>query len=677
MEKIFKDYLFTKNIFVADKAAENPFETCFSLAKLFDIKITEGAALAHKDMIRTAEELLGRYVPYPFYKGFPESVRELSQAQLLFDQLVHYTVTYGFGCVSAPGHSIFERDFERIAFNEETEPKKFIILTEEAAEARLMEAVEDMLSSSRPLSEMQYEVVSGYIALYSYKIQSCACKDTAMRLLCENRDTYYVRFLALSDILKVVERINYEDYDNRNIRKLNLRNVDRRFITGMLDLVLERGRCDVRECFERKAVWNGLLHHIHYKPKCENGVSFLSLMRGEGNRSVYSDFERYMAERDIKEAVRVLRSGKGAGAVLRNLNYIISRCESEEEVNAVLGHTDTDKALLLIQLIMQYGAYSAERARSFKFVKYNLMRKHTETEEEMEHRRSALSKEKVQWLSNIMKEKLKALLGGKLGRVYIAPEMHKMAIPLQESASSGGYGVLAKGSRISLPKGKVVRAFTYWEKVDDIDLSVVGIMENGEQKEFSWRNMYRKQSNGIGWSGDQTSGYGGGSEYFDIDPVEFKKEYPEIKYLVFSNNMFSWSSFDKCVCRAGYMMRSKINSGEVYEPKTVKSAFAVKGDNSFSYLFGIDLGKREFVWLNVNRDSSTRVAGTTSFAFLIDYFQAVDTLSLADLFAMLASEVVEDPALADTVLGDGEYTLAEGAEQIRSYDFEKITKLLG
>ena len=677
MNNIFKEYLFNKNIFVNDGESKHPFEVCFSLAKLFDIRITEGRELAHEDMISLAEELLGRYVPHAFYKGFPDSVRELSAAQLLYDQMIHYTVTYGFGCTDAPGHSIFERDFETTAFNEETEPKKFVIITEEAAEKRLREYMEDMLLSSRPLSETQFETLEAFVSTYSYKIQNCVCKDTAIRLLCRFRDAYYARFLALSDILKVVERINYEDYGNRNVKKLNLRNVDRKLIAQLLDTVLESGHCDVRECFERKAVWSGMLHHIHYKPKCENAATFLSLMRGDLNRSVYADFERCMAERDIKEAARVLRTGKGASAVLRNLNYMISRCESEEEVNGVLRYTDTKNAILLIQLIMQYGSYTHDALRSFKFVKYNLLRKHDETDEERERRRSVLSPEKVEWLSSIMKDNLRSLVSGKLGKVYIAPEMQKMAIPLQESASNGGYGTLAKGSRIALGNKKVVRAFTYWEKVDDIDLSVIGLRDNGTQEEFSWRNMYGKQSTEITHSGDQTSGYNGGTEFFDVDPVRFRKKHPDIKYLVFCNNVFSYSTFDQCVCRAGYMMRERISSGEAFEPKTVKSSFTVKGDTTFSYLFGIDLVKREFVWLNLNRDSSAHVAGATSLGFIKTYFDAVDTLSLADLAAMMATEVVDDPALADTVFSDGDAPLAEGAEQIRSYDFERITGLLG
>lgn len=676
MEKIFKNYLFNKNILVGDGKSDNPFEVCFALANLFDINITDGWEMADKDMIRRAEECLGRDVPKAFYRGFPDSVRNLTADQLLFDQLVHYHMTYGFGNFDHPGYSLFESDFRRAAFKEKTEPKKFVILDGESAEARLKEYIDGMFRSSRPLSESQFEVICEYVFTYSYKPELCTCKDTAIQLMCYFRDDHYARFLSLSDILKVVDRINYENYGNKNIRKMNLKNVDRKFITALLDSVFESGRCDIRECFERKAIWSGMLHHIHYKAKCEKAVEFLNLMRGEGNQSVYSEFERYMAQFDVKAAVHCLRKGKGAGAVLRNLNYLISRCDSYDDMKEIFDCIDSKNAILLIQLIMQYGTAETGVARTFKFVRYNLMHRHTETEEEAQRRGTELSARERQMLSKLLREKLAESLKGKLGRVYIAPSVKRLAVPIQESASSGGYGTLAKGSRIALADDKIVRAFTYWEKVNDIDLSVFGICADGSRREFSWRTMYQSQSDAITFSGDQTSGYEGGSEYFDIDLEAFKKLHSDVRYLVFCNNVFSGTDFDQCVCRAGYMLRDKNSSGEVFEPKTVRSSFAVKGATTFSYLFGIDLTANEFVWLNVDEASSSIVAGNNEFSFLDTYFKYVDVLNLADIFTMMATEVVDDYTVADTVVSDESLDLSDTVMQIHSYDIELITSLL-
>ena len=86
--------------------------------------------------------------------------------------------------------------------------------------------------------------------------------------------------------------------------------------------------------------------------------------------------------------------------------------------------------------------------------------------------------------------------------------------------------------------------------------------------------MSRYQAGAITYSGDETSGYSGGSEYFDINIPEFRALYSEYQYLIFCDNVYSGTNFSKCFCKAGYMLRDWEDSGQVYEPKTVKRKIA-------------------------------------------------------------------------------------------------------
>ena len=142
-------------------------------------------------MIHVAERCIGRQVPAPFYKGFPQSVRELSPDALLFDQLMHYFQTYVSGDFSEAGTSLLEETFERLAFREKTEIKDFSILPEEEAVSRLVSSVNDLLASTRPLSESQYALVLEYIREYHYEIPHCASKDTAVQLLLDTRNSAF------------------------------------------------------------------------------------------------------------------------------------------------------------------------------------------------------------------------------------------------------------------------------------------------------------------------------------------------------------------------------------------------------------------------------------------------------------------------------------------------------
>ena len=677
MELTFVDYLFNRHYLVNDpnSPTENQAEIRLALGNIFNIRITSGADLLQRYMIREAEKIIGISVPRAFYQGFPESVRRLSKVELLVDQILHYFKTYGQGNFDEPGHSLLEEEIERKVFNEETPVRDFEVITEAEAIEKLKGYTEDLLSGTRQLSDEQYELVREFISEYNYTPENCASKNTAMRLLADTRDPELAKFLMLSDVPKLADELNYRGKEIKNPRKLNLKNQDRRLLTAVIDRLIGAGKIDTRNCYEKKALWSGLLHHIHYKTADPKGIEFLNAMRGDENHSALSEFEKTLAEKGAAAAADVLVRRKGSGMLLRNLDYLLSRCETDYEVRDVIGKIDTTNTIILLQLMFHYYTDSAP-LRTFKFIKYGMMRKHEETQDEAKKRETMLSKRDRKTVRNAIRELLEKNLKGRLGRVYIAPEMKNIALPLQEGAGQGGFGTLSKGTRIPLPEGKKIRAFTYWEKVNDIDLSVIGLTKNLGQREFSWRNMFSYQDAAITFSGDQTSGFNGGSEYFDIDIEKFKQKYPDIEYLVFCNNVYSGVVFKNVICRAGYMLRDIQDSGEIFEPKTVKSSFTIDCDSTFAYLFGIDLKTNDFVWLNTAVDSRSRIAGSTLMGFLRQYFDMTKIINVYDFFAMMASELVEDPKDAEIAVTDEEIEPGESTELIRSYDTEKMIAFL-
>ena len=210
MNAVFKKYLFERHILVSDgMPEENRFEVLFSLAHFFGIRITEGDELVTRDMLVTAGECIGRDIPEPFYRGFPNTVKSLSRDQLLFDQLLHYYVTYGMRDFENPGHSIFEDGFNRTAFNERYTEKAFVCMTLADAEKYLRTCMDDLLASSRPLSKEQSEILNLYIDEYEFCPEAIASKSTATNLLRVRRDLRFADFLALSDVIRLVDDINF------------------------------------------------------------------------------------------------------------------------------------------------------------------------------------------------------------------------------------------------------------------------------------------------------------------------------------------------------------------------------------------------------------------------------------------------------------------------------------
>lgn len=680
MKQMYKDYLFSKNVLVRegkeDVSLEENFAALYAIANKYNIRVRKGDRLATLEVLKYLESQIPGKVTLPFYRGFPESVKKLSPTELLFDQLFHYWQTYGQDNFEGDaGHSLFEENFTRTAFKEATTIKEFVIVDEAEAYKMICSYVDDLCTSTRPLSEGAYSLVKDVIS-NGYVVKSIDSRDTAIKLLLDLNDSKLARYINLSDILKVVEEILHNKYPKMKLKKLNLKNQDRKFIASLLDNAVYT---DFQKmlCFEKRADWKGLLHHIHYAPKSKKMKVFVDEIRNsEKNLSAMSNFERCMAF-NVGEAARVLRATKGSGAILRNLNYMLSRCKSKKEVAEVVSYIDSESPVLLLQLIAQYANYAEDGGnRTFTFTKNYKLKTHRETADEVKSRRSFVTKPTRDLLVDALWAQLKNVYKNKLGKVYIDEKMKDIAVPMQETTSEIGYGILPKGTRIHIPEGKVVRAFTYWEKVNDIDLSAMGVTSDGKQIEFSWRYMYDRQSDAVAFSGDITNGFRGGSEYFDFDLDAIRKKYPTMKYIVVCNNVYSGIAFNKCTCRAGYMLRSKIRSGEIWEPRTVESSFSVTGDSTYSYMFAIDMERNDFVWLNMCKDSMARVAGDSDFTFLAKYINMTQIINVYSLFEMMATEIVQNPEEADVIVSDEILELDESQEQVRSTDTEKLLRYL-
>ena len=706
MDQIYRDFLFSKGILVGNgHGDEESFGVIVTLGQQFAIRIKEGFGLASKDIVEDAARNMGINVPEPFYRGFPESVRELTNEQLLFDQMLEYFHTYGLGWFGEPSHSVIET-INKVAFKEKTEPKDFVILSEEVAKKRFVAFIRDMLSSTRPLSPDNAALAIKAIRDTEFVWMDILptrihCKATLCWYVYEFKAAGTLHFLkmglTLPDVIKLLDYISYSQYGNENLKKLNLRNQDRKLLTRLIDDLCSFADDDQfdewrKECFEKRKIWCGLMHHLHFKGTNDRSKLFARMIRSKEtkNDSAYHFFEESIATGDTYEAASFLQAKKGTSALLRNLDYLLSRSDIYT-ASSILGLLQNDKNLnpvVLIQLLLHYAEPDVKGPRTFSFNRNGRKRVHLETEEETTSRKTYIS-DKTRQVSFVprIRQRLGNVLRERIGQsVYVDPDMVNIAIPLEAATGNSGYGILPTGSRVDIPKDKIVRAFTYWEKVNDIDLSCFVVdSEMNRLQEFSWRTIgrtIRTLNTAIAFSGDETSGYHGGSEYFDIDIDTLQKFYPKGKYLIFCDNIYSNSTFSQVECRAGFMLRERFSSGEVFEPKTVKTSYRMTADSNFGYLFAIDLENRQMIWLNLSQKESAHVAGESNMGFLRKYLHMVDDISLGSMFLMgatVASQDFNDIPEMDIIVTDRDvsaFKLKEGATVIRSSDTEKILKYL-
>ncbi|MBQ1410052.1 MAG: hypothetical protein IIY94_02070 [Oscillospiraceae bacterium] len=266
MKQIYKEQLFQEKYIVSDidQSTENAFEVVFSFAALFNIRITSGEKLAQIDMIRFVSEQLGVDVPESYYRGFPASVKSLSSDEMLFVQLYRYSKTHGLNLFEE-GNSFFESFLDKTAFREQNKIQDYAIISERDARVKIDNVVADLLQSPTPLTDKQYDLVLEYVRDFDCDVSTCGCKDTAIRLLADSRNMNLIHFLSMQDLIPLVEEINYRSYGVDDIKRLNLRNPDKKFISEVLDKLLENSRCGIEKYCDKMIAWTSLLRQLGYR----------------------------------------------------------------------------------------------------------------------------------------------------------------------------------------------------------------------------------------------------------------------------------------------------------------------------------------------------------------------------------------------------------------------------
>ncbi|WP_455190555.1 metallophosphoesterase [Eubacterium ramulus] len=124
--------------------------------------------------------------------------------------------------------------------------KENVIQTEAEAKDTVYTIVKQLLSGSRPLSERQYALVHAFVCDDVCDLPDIASKNTLIRLLINTKKLTLADRLNLSDVMILVDELNYCNYNNSNPKKLNLKNQDRKFLTAVLDRIFQSGKCDIR-----------------------------------------------------------------------------------------------------------------------------------------------------------------------------------------------------------------------------------------------------------------------------------------------------------------------------------------------------------------------------------------------------------------------------------------------
>lgn len=203
-----------------------------------------------------------------------------------------------------------------------------------------------------------------------------------------------------------------------------------------------------------------------------------------------------------------------------------------------------------------------------------------------------------------------------MGKVYLSESYKNFVVPFSQRSASKSLKTIVRGSRLPIQdQTNAIRAFIWWTNMDgssldadtsgrvDIDLSAVMFDEQWNYMEhISYTHLKSEQFNSC-HSGDIVNGGpvdgDGVSEFLDFD-IDSVVRYGA-RYVVYQLYCYTGQAYaDMPHAMFGWMARSDVRSGEIYEPKTVEQKMDLTSNSTVCIPVIFDCVDREIIWCDMN-----------------------------------------------------------------------------
>lgn len=629
-----------------------------------------------QDLLSIAEESLGAHVPMdPFYPNFPKQVMDASMCELYLNAILHY-----WTC--GTWRPTYAKD-TRMPLCEEDKEKGWVkirLLTEKDVKEYFFKLLRSKDSVPESLCEFLTACIDKEWHLeYNGEIPF---KETSCRIaahMVKNGEAIDEYVNSSTDILRVMALLSDADVElKKKVRFKSLKRKTRRLLVSALEKNIDES--DIKRY---ASLWKVAFHNLHVGEYGGEAARVASRYRKEKN---VATFETIVAEAikagDIPLAISKLRSRPSLLA--RSLDKLLRDAGTAEQSAFVIAEfekvVDKVETKILLQLLGHFkGREQHTKNKRVVFTAGSGGRAL------LAPPLKAMDGAIVEKVSGVIKDALRRSFAKRKlispgSKVFVGPELSKILLPSQLASITEDKRSIGRGSRVSIDldephSGKnVIRVFMHWiGRIVDLsslflsaDLKDCAIVFYWNLKqEYAWH------------SGDIVNAPApeGATEFIDVD-IE-KTLAAGVRYMVMDVRVYHGPTFrEHEQCLAGYMLRKEPQSGEIFEPTTVKAKFDITKDCHTVVLCAFDLVTREMIWLDTNLPGLANKHNTlyTNVASSIEMFRAyldmceckVTIRELVQLHQeSVGATMVDDPNDADFVVGFGHGDLDV-------YDFAKI-----
>ena len=614
----------------------------------------------------------------PMYPNFPKQVMEASDAELYFNAMAHYWGFMVSDMIGNPDYMILPQyEKEKRPKYDELPPCKAI----KAGDAVAFRAIfTDLLAANSSITPFDKEVLAWFIKnepeftkIVLQTTKEIPQKETMAYVAGCLADPEIMRphLKTATDVLRVAAAMSGGDVSLAEPCKFkSFSKKHRRFLLSVLE---ECGSSLVEDMHRWDQRWIRLGERLHpgdFK-KFQKANSAFDVLR---NKKPYENFGSSVAkaikEKDIEMAVAHL-SERG-GVFARHLDHLLRMAyclpaESKTILKSFKAIAKTVSTPVLLQAYNHFLNRDQYKTRSF-FPKGNAAKLYVDKDAKL----GVIEEKDRLALVDIIKKTLVQRFSKlpKMGKVYLSEALRDHFVPFALRSASKSLKTLTRGSRIALGEGDTVRLFTWWKNTPDrvdIDLSCLMIDENWEVS--GQLAFYNLREQGMHHSGDITSAPKGACEFIDINMTN-ESLIKRTRYVAVVLYSFSQQPYcDLPECFAGWMMREKPNSGEIFEAKSVQNKIDISSDGTCCIPMMIDLKERQAIWMDLSssgRYLSSRTNATALMARALYDLNKPRLYDLLELHVAARGEQVYSKKNADFVCD------AEG--HLTPFDHDRIMK---
>lgn len=629
-------------------------------------------------LIPALKELVGADVTYnPMYPNFPQQVAEASDIELFINAIVHY---WSFGTLIPE----YEKN-ERLPLIDDN---KMAVLSV-GSHDDLMTIFTNLVESKTSISEQDKEDIETIILACpdytTYFPDTIPLKENVAfvgKLIIEkapikSADSISKYFKTATDVLRLVTALSDGDISLASKTKYrNLRRVERRMI---MDLLTGCGNI-TEDLFRYQYEWirvAEILHPFEYKKaKYSNVNAAFNTLRNEKKPLMFAGkVQAAITAKDMREAATLLKARPGEFA--RKLDKLIRDADNPNYIVNCFKEVATEISTPVLLQVRQHFIGRMENdnrpVRVF-FPKGNLA-KAMVIRNELPKINSNVCKN----VARICREALIEQYKEKdfLGKVYIDEDFKNYLVPFSQRSASKAVKTIVRGSKLPIKKdATAVRGFIWWTNTDntrngwgedrvDIDLSATIYDENWQYVDRVSYTQLRSAKYRAYHSGDITNGGNvngdGVAEFIDVEIDTVAKNAG--RYIAFQVYSFTRQHFSTLPnCRFGWMEREDVNSGEIFEPKTVGMKIDLTADSTVAIPVIFDCVERKFIWCDMNlQNASSRfygnnlesnLHGVTATCYGLTHLNKANIYDLIMMNAVARGSIVTDRNEADIIFSN-------------------------